>query len=45
MYVQFQPVSSIEMNNNSLINGDWKHIIIWKLKKQENKKKKIMDLI
>ena len=45
MYVQFQPVSAIEMNNNSLINGDWKHIIIWKLKKQENKKKKIMDLI
>ena len=39
MYDQFQPVSAIEMNNNTLITGDWKHIIIWKLKKQENKKK------
>ena len=41
MYDQFQPVSAIEMNNNSLINGDWKHIIIWKLKKQENKKRRL----
>ena len=39
-YDQFQPVSVIEMNNNTLISGDWKHIIIWKLKKNEKKKKK-----
>ena len=39
-YDQFQPVSVIEMNNNTLISGDWKHIIIWKLKKNGKKKKK-----
>ena len=39
-YDQFQPVSVIEMNNNTLVSGDWKHIIIWKLKKNEKKKKK-----
>ena len=38
-YDLFQPVSAIEMSNNTLISGDWKHILIWKLKKQENKKK------
>lgn len=36
----FQPVSVIEMNNNTIVSGDWKHIIIWKLKKIEKKKKK-----
>ena len=39
-YDQFQPVSVIEMNNNTLVSGDWKRIIIWKLKKNEKKKKK-----
>ena len=39
-YDPFQPVSVIEINNNTLVSGDWKHIIIWKLKKQENKNKK-----
>ena len=39
IYDQFQPVCAVEMNKNTLVTGDWKHIIIWKLKKNENKKK------
>ena len=39
-YDPFQPISVIEMSNNTLVSGDWKHIIIWKLKKQKNKNKK-----
>ena len=39
-YDQFQPVSVIEMNNNTLVSGDWKRLIIWKLKKNDEKKKK-----
>ena len=38
-YDQFNPVCAVEMNKNTLITGDWKHIIIWKLKKSEKKKK------
>jgi hypothetical protein len=44
IYDQFQPVCAVEMNKNTLVTGDWKHIIIWKLKKNENKKKKINEL-
>lgn len=40
-YNVFQPVSVIEMNDNTLVSGDWNNIIIWKLiKKQEKKHKK-----
>ena len=39
-YDQFNPVCAVEMNKNTLITGDWKHIIIWKLKKSEKKKKR-----
>ena len=38
-YDQFNPVCAVEMNKNTLITGDWKHIIIWKLKKRKKKKK------
>ena len=38
-YDPFQPTSVIEMNDNTLVSGDWKQIIIWKLKKNEKKKK------
>ena len=40
----FKPVSVIELNNTTLISGDWKHIIIWKLKKKKisNNKEKII---
>ena len=38
--ILFHPVSIIEMNNTLLISADWKHILIWKLKKQTNEKNK-----
>ena len=41
----FKPVSVIELNNTTLVSGDWKHIIIWKLKKNNkilNNKEKII---
>ena len=42
----FKPVSVIELNNTTLISGDWKHIIIWKLKRNNkiaNNKEKIVS--
>ena len=42
----FKPVSVIELNNTTLVSGDWKHIIIWKLKKNNkisNNKKEIVN--
>ena len=44
-YSIFQPVSAIEMNNNTIISGDWKNIIIWKLIKKEEKKRKKREKI
>ena len=39
-YNPFQPVSVIEINNNTLVSGDWKTIIIWKLIQKKEKKHK-----
>ena len=44
-YNIFQPVSVIEMSNNTIISGDWKNIIIWKLIRKEQKKKKKREKI
>ena len=44
-YNIFQPVSIIQMNNNTLVSGDWKNIIIWKLIKKEEKKHKKKEKI
>ena len=44
-YSVFQPVSVIEMNNNTLVSGDWKNIIIWKLIRKEEKKHKKKEKI
>jgi hypothetical protein len=39
-YSVFQPVSVIEMNDNTIVSGDWKSITIWKLIKVQEKKHK-----
>ena len=44
-YNIFQPVSVIEMSNNTLVSGDWKNITIWKLIKKEEKKHKKREKI
>ena len=41
----FHPVSVIEMSNNTLVSGDWKNIIIWKLIKKSEKKHKKREKI
>ena len=44
-YNIFQPVSIIEMNTNTLVSGDWKTILIWKLIKKEEKRHKKKEKI
>ena len=44
-YNIFQPVSVIEMSNNTIISGDWKNITIWKLIRKEQKKHKKREKI
>ena len=44
-YNVFQPVSVIEMNSNTLVSGDWKSILIWKLIKKEEKRHKKREKI
>ena len=44
-YNIFQPVSIIEINSNTLVSGDWKSIIIWKLIKVEEKRHKKREKI
>ena len=39
-YNIFQPVCAIEMNNNTIISGDWTNITLWKLVKKTEKKTK-----
>ena len=39
-YNIFQPVCAIEMNNNTIISGDWTNITLWKLVKKTEKKPK-----
>jgi hypothetical protein len=41
----FQPVSVVEMSNNTLVSGDWKNITIWKLIKKEEKRHKKREKI
>ena len=41
----YQFESVIEMNDNTLVSGDWKSIIIWKLIKKSEKKHKNKDKI
>ena len=39
-YNIFQPVCALEMNNNTIISGDWTNITLWKLVKKTEKKHK-----